>query len=203
MKLLSCIRELQAIAQSGLFYGKGPYDLERYAQLQNLAVSMLSEVTKTQEADLRGLISQDSGYATPKIDVRAAVFQENRILMVREREEGLWSLPGGWADVNESPSEAITREVFEESGYEVKAMKLAAVWDRNRHPHPPIFHHLYKAFFICQLENGTPRTSHEIDEIGFFELNRLPPLSIYRVTLQQIERMFDHMRDMQLPTDFD
>ncbi len=123
--------------------------------------------------------------------------------MVREISDGLWTLPGGWADVNQTPAEAVVKEVWEESGFESRATKLAAVWDRRRHGHPPAFHHAYKLFFLCDLIGGAAKGSIETSEVGFFAEDALPPLSVHRVTAEQIRAMFRHERQRDLPTEFD
>lgn len=149
------------------------------------------------------LFKQGAGYATPKVDVRAAVFRDEQVLLVRETEDGGWSLPGGWADVGDSPSVAAVREVREESGYEVVVRKLAAVYDRDRHGHPPIPFHAYKLFFICDLIGGESARSYETDAADFFAEDKLPPLSLTRVTPDEICHMFGHYRHPEWPTSFD
>ncbi|HHX64279.1 MAG TPA: NUDIX domain-containing protein, partial [Chloroflexi bacterium] len=156
------------------------------------------------------LFEGETGYATPKVDVRGCVFHDGRLLLVRERSDGRWTLPGGWADVGESPAQSVAREVYEESGYRVRAAKLLAVYDRALHPHtPPYPYHIYKLFFRCDLEDPAPvaeqvsRTDHEISHVGFFAEDALPELSISRVTPEQIARMFAHSRHPGWPTDFD
>lgn len=150
------------------------------------------------------LYAQEAGYATPKVDVRGAVFRDNAILLVREASDGRWALPGGWADVHDSPSESVVREIAEESGFETKVRKLAAVLDRSRHPHVPVRpFHIYKMFFVCELTGGAPRPNHEIQDVGFFEEDAIPELSLGRVLPFQIERMFAHWRRPDLPTEFD
>ncbi len=148
----------------------------------------------------------EEGYATPKLDVRGAVFdQSGRILMVRETvDAGSWTLPGGWADVNQTPAESVAREVAEESGYCARICKLAAVWDRARQGHPPGPFSICKLFFICALEGGSARTSLETSETGWFAEDAIPSdLSLGRVLPHQIARMFAHWRAPDLPTEFD
>ena len=135
--------------------------------------------------------------------MRGAVFQDDAILLVKERSDGLWTLPGGWADINESPRQCVEKEIWEESGYRATAVKLLAVYDRNLHLHPPIPWHTYKLFFLCQLDGGAPAHSLETNGVGFFREDELPPLSVMRVTLEQINRMFDHARHPDWPTDFE
>lgn len=195
--------QLQAIAQNGLAFSKDDYDRERYEQLQKIAASLLSEKMEMTPQEARELWRHEEGYATPKVDVRGAMFQDGKVLLVRERSDGKWTLPGGWADINDSPSEAVVREVFEESGYRAKAVKLAAVYDRNRHPHPPMLYHVYKLFFICEMVGGQAAFSHETDGVDFFRLHELPELSLARVTAGQIARLFEHDQKRELATDFD
>jgi len=127
----------------------------------------------------------------------------NHILLVKERSDGLWTLPGGWADVNDSPAQAVEKEILEESGYKAKAIKIAAVYDRNKHGHPYHLYHTYKLFFLCEITGGKPSKTMETDGVGFFAENNLPPLSVDRVTAAQIKRMFEHYRNPGLATDFD
>ncbi len=149
------------------------------------------------------LFGREVGYATPKVDVRAAVFRDQQLLFVREREDGCWTLPGGWADVGDSPSEVAVREVYEESGYNTRAVKLLAVYDRDRQGHPPLSHYVYKLFFQCELVSGSPLASIETDEVAFFAENEIPQLSLTRIMPAQVVRIFDHYRHPDWPTDFD
>lgn len=148
-------RQLMAIAQNGLTYSNSPYDVERYEAVRGIAAEMMADRTGTDQERIVRLFAQQSGYATPKVDVRGVVFRDDAILLVKECEDGGWTLPGGWADVNESPREAVEREVVKESGYEVRATKLLAVLDRAKHPHvPPFPFHIYKVFILCDLIGG-------------------------------------------------
>jgi ADP-ribose pyrophosphatase YjhB (NUDIX family) len=200
---LNWARRLQAIAQSGLTYCKDKFDIQRYEQIRALAAEIMADGSAQDPARLEKLFAQQSGYATPKVDVRVAAFQNGRILLVRELEDGCWTLPGGWADVGEPPSIAAAREVLEESGYEVRITKLAAVFDRDLHGHPPYAFHAYKLFFVGELSGGAPQNSHETADAQFFAENQLPPLSLSRVTPSQIAHLFEHLRHPQLPTSFD
>lgn len=132
----------------------------------------------------------------------AVVFRHDEVLLVRERADGKWTLPGGWADVNDAPSWAVEREIAEESGFRARAVKLAAVYDRNKH-HPPLLFHAWKLFFICEITGGSPRSSYEISDVDFFKLERLPELSPGRTTVHQLQRMRVHDLDRALPTEFD
>jgi ADP-ribose pyrophosphatase YjhB (NUDIX family) len=201
--VLEWARKLQAIAQNGLAFSRDPFDRERYLQLEDLAATMLSTELEAPPDAVRALWKDQQGYATPKVDVRGGVFRGDQVLLVRERSDGRWTLPGGWADVNEAPSEAVAREILEESGYRARAVKLAALLDKNRHPHPPGIHHIYKLFFLCELTGGSPGTSDETDAVEFFPVGALPELSTGRVLAAQIERLHRHQLDPALPTDFD
>jgi ADP-ribose pyrophosphatase YjhB (NUDIX family) len=197
-------RELQAIAQAGLTFSQNEFDLDRFRRLRVIAVEMLALGGDAPLERVRTLFDQEVGYPTPKVDVRGAVFRDGRILLVREVSDGLWTLPGGWADVNQSAKECVEREIREESGFEAQAVKLAAVWDRRRQA-PPRSHaySIYKLFFICELLGGTARPSIETSAVDFFALDQLPPLSVGRTTAHQIERMFAHQRDRSLMAEFD
>lgn len=200
---LTWARKLQAIGQNGLTYSKDPFDIERFEELRELALEILQNYTDSDLPRIRDLFAGEHGHATPKVDVRGVVFNEDAILLVRERADGKWTLPGGWVDVNESPSESVVREVFEESGYQAKALKLLACYDRNRHPHPPHPYHVYKLFFHCEILGGSPSTSYETDGVDFFKQDAIPELSTGRVTSAQIDRFFEFLRSPDLPTDFD
>lgn len=201
---LAWAREIQAIAQSGLAFTKDIYDRERYERLRALAARMMAATSAADPAFIEHLFAGESGYATPKIDVRGAVFRDGKILLVRERaDEGRWTLPGGWADVNRSPSEAVIAEVREEAGLEVRPVKLAALYDRRRHPHPPFPFHIYKLFFLCEVTAGRPAPGMETEGVDFFSLDALPELSTGRVLAAQIARMFAHHAEKDLPTEFD
>jgi len=203
---LAWAREVQAVAQTGLTFCKDPYDRERYEALRDLAARVMTSAGGANLAAVVNLFAAQEGYATPKIDVRGAAFDaEGRILMVREAQDaGRWTLPGGWADVNLTAAENVAKEVVEESGFEVRVRKLAAVWDRTRQGHDPAPFSAYKLFFICDITGGAVRTSLETTEVAFFAEDALPAdLSTGRVLPHQLRRMFAHARDNTLPTEFD
>jgi ADP-ribose pyrophosphatase YjhB (NUDIX family) len=202
--LLQWAQRLQAIAQNGLTYARDPFDVERFNQVRQIAAEILASGSATTPTEsLVDLFKRNFGYATPKVDVRAAVFQDDRILLVKERSDGCWTLPGGWADIGDPPSVAALREVREESGYEATAKKLAAVYDRELHNHPPYPFHSCKLFFVCELAGGTAQTSMETTAVDFFAEDALPPLSLVRVMPVQIRHMFAHYRHPEWPTSFD
>jgi len=196
-------RELKAIAQIGLTFNRDPYDRERYERIRELAAAVIAAGSAHNVHALLEAFRVEIGYATPKVDVRAAAFDAGRILLVREVSDGGWTLPGGWADVNESPSMSAVREVLEESGFEARAVKLAAVYDYRKRNRPQHLDSIYKLFFICELTGGSARPSIETSEVAFFARHELPPLSVGRTTAAQIERMFAHAEEPGLPTDFD
>jgi ADP-ribose pyrophosphatase YjhB (NUDIX family) len=201
---LKWAKELQAIAQNGLTFSSNGYDTERYTAIQNIAAEVMASYGNVEKEYVLDLFSRDVGYATPKVDVRGVVFRDGDLLCVREREDNLWTLPGGWADINECPSEAVAREVFEESGYETRVVKLLAVYDRSKHGHVPVFpYHVYKLFFLCELTGGMPKPGKETSEVLFFGEYNIPMLSLSRVTPQQTARFFEHYRNPNWPTDFD
>lgn len=202
-KWLKWAKTLQSISQNGLTFAQDPYDRERYTQLQKIAAEIMSAHSDATFAQVLDLFQREQGYATPKVDVRAAVFRNNEILMVLERQDGRWSLPGGWADVGETPADVAEREVMEESGYSTRAVKLLAIYDRNRHEHPPLPFHVYKIFLQCELLDENPKPHADCADAAFFPQGKLPPLSLTRVTEAQVVRMFKHLRDPSLPADFE
>ncbi|MDZ8227803.1 MULTISPECIES: NUDIX hydrolase [unclassified Nostoc] len=202
-KWLEWAQKLQAIAQNGLTYSENPFDIERYKQLRAIATEIMATYSNVEHSHVLDLFSREVGYATPKVDVRGAIFRDDTILLVKERADGCWTLPGGWADVGESPSQVVMKEVYEESGYQARAIKLLAVYDRDKQGHPPLPFYVYKLFFKCELIGGSPSSSIETEEVGFFAEDALPELSIGRVTPAQITRLFQHYRQPDLPTDFD
>lgn len=203
---LTWARSLQALAQTGLAFTRDPYDRERYETLLQIAARMFAAHTGTPAERIADLFRGETGYATPKIDVRAAVFDaQGRILMVREAMDGgRWTLPGGWADVNVTPADNAVKEVAEESGYEARVLKLAAVWDRTRQRHPHAAFSCCKLFYVCALTGGAARTSLETTGVDWFTRHAIPAdLSLGRVLPHQIERMFEHAAQPDLPADFD
>jgi ADP-ribose pyrophosphatase YjhB (NUDIX family) len=195
--------QLRAVSQYGLTYTKDVYDRERFLQVEAIANAIGSRLTGESELRVGQALTLEVGPPSPKLDVRAAVFRDDSILMVRESADGLWSLPGGWIDVGESAAHAAVREVKEETGYDCSARKLLAVLDRNQHAHPLMLMHVYKLIFMCDLLGGTPRTSVETTAVDFFPLEKLPPLSTSRISTQEIESAFRHRAQPELPTEFD
>ena len=203
MKWISIVQRIQAISQTGLTYAQNGYDIERYRELSEIAAVLMAGPEPLSAGLAKELFTREAGYATPKVDVRGAVFQNGRILLVREAEDGCWTFPGGWAEVGQSAAESAEREVREESGYLVKAVKLLACWDRNKHPHPPIPFYAYKLLFQCKILGGAPTVSSETTEVGFFAEDEIPALSTGRTLPEQIRFAFACLRDPAAPTVFD
>ncbi|NLT72817.1 MAG: NUDIX hydrolase [Chloroflexi bacterium] len=196
--------QLQALAQDGMAYTENAYDRERYAAIRRIAAEMMATASPWPPERIEALFAGQAGYATPKVDVRGAVFQGGRILLVQEHTDGLWTLPGGWADPGDTPSVAVEREIHEESGYTARATRLLAVYDRATQGHqPPHPFSIYKICFLCDLTGGQPATSIETDAVGFFDIGALPPLSLPRVTARQIERFAYLAVHPEIAPDFD
>jgi ADP-ribose pyrophosphatase YjhB (NUDIX family) len=203
-KWIEWSRELRTIALTGLASTRGPFDRERYEQLLELTTEISTNHSNVEHPTISLTFDATIGSETPKVDVRGVVFQGRRLLLVRERHDGLWSLPGGWADVNDSPSEAVEKEILEESGYIAKATRLLAILDQAKHPHrSPYPFRTYKFFIMCSLGGGTPQTGLEVSEVGFFGQNKIPPLSTFRVTREQIDFCFDVHDQSGAPCRFD
>ena len=197
---------LSALAQDGLAYGASAFDLDRYQQVGRLAAELLSALSGRPADELAVELGRDSGYATPKVDVRGAIFDgQERVLLMREKTDGRWSLPGGWADPGDAPSAAVTREILEETGYHSSAVKLIACWDRDLQGNPPPLPvHVYKLFFLCRPDGAVQAPSElETLDVGWFDVHVPPPLSLGRVNHRQLERALAHHRDPALPTEFD
>lgn len=203
--LLDFSREIQAISSTGLNFSKDPYDLQRFKQLNEIAAELIANHSLHSKEFVNRVFSAESGYITPKIDVRGALFAKNKILMVREQASGSWTLPGGYVDVNESLSQAVEREVLEESGFVVKAKKVAAIYDHRKHGYKAHLYHFYKIYLLCDLVGGRENTNIETSEVAYFAPSDLGlvPLDPGRITKEHVLRMFDHYSQPSLLTDFD
>jgi ADP-ribose pyrophosphatase YjhB (NUDIX family) len=200
---LDLARRLHALARTGLHFCGSEYDRERYVEIEQIAAELLSGPSPADREALLALWRNETGYVTPKVEVRGAAFRDEQVLLVRETADGRWTLPGGWADVNESPSQAVEKELSQESGFSARAVKLAALYDRKLHGHGPTLHHGWKAFFLCEITGGEARGSYETDAVGFFDPAQLPEMSLGRSTPRQVARMLEHWRNRGLATDFD
>lgn len=199
---LSWAREIFSLSQSGITYSGNPYDIERYKRLQQITAEILASQSQVSKEAVLDSFSMQAGYITPKIDVRGAVVQNGKILLIQERADERWAMPGGWADLGDSPSAMVEREVWEESGFRVKAEKVVAVLDANR-IEPMEFYHAYKIIFLCRLLDGAPRTNYETLAVDFFQPDSLPPLSIYRTNEAMLREVFAHVEHPARPTLFD
>lgn len=200
--LLDQARRLLAVAQTGLHYTKNEFERERYEEVAQIAAELLGNA-EHHSGQIRAVWRMEEGYTTPKLDVRGALFSGDRVLLVRERSDGKWTVPGGFADVNEWPSLSILKEIEQESGFTARVLKLAAVHDRNRHNYPPFMFHIWKLLFVCELTGGAPRLSNETDGVEFFALDALPELSTGRITAEQLQLLHRHYLEPALPTEFD
>lgn len=197
-QLINFVNRIRALAQNGLVYAENEYDTERYTELLELSDKITGLVSGRSVAEIKDCFFMERDYVTPKVDIRAVVFNErNEILLVKERADGCWSLPGGWADVGYSPKEVAAKEVKEETGLNVIPVKLLAVHDKKCHNHPPALHYAYKIFILCEITGGELRTAFDIPDNGFFPQNNLPPLSLERVLKSQIDLMFEYKENPQ------
>lgn len=201
--LAAWAERLQLIAQAGLTYSQNPYDLQRFSQIQGLAAEMLAAHSENPPEKIQALLADERGYQTPKVDVRAVIIKDGKMLFVKELADGGWTLPGGWVDSGDQPSYAAEREVWEESGYTARATRLLAVLDHRLHGYPPYFFHIYKLFFQCEITGGAPATSLETGGVAWFGPEETPELSVARTTPEIIQLMFQQVNNPLAPALFD
>lgn len=202
-KWLDFAIRIQSIAQAGLLYGKDQYDKERYGELRKIAAEMISEKTDISVEKVYDLFCNETGYQTPKVDTRAAVFMDDKILLVHENN-GTWSMPGGWCDVDQSIASNTEKEVKEEAGFTVKAEKLIAVQDWRKHNVTNYAYGVVKAFVMCRYESGNFEENIETTEIAFFGKDELPDhLAVEKCTKEQILMCFEAYENPEMPTLFD
>lgn len=185
------VSEIQALAQSGLAYTTSEFDTERFHRLLEIASEMAANMSQLATDDVHKMFTMQAGYATPKIDIRSFSLENDKILLVRERADNRWTLPGGFADINEPPSQAVIRETKEEAGYDVTPKSLLAFWDILKHNYPLQWPHIYKCVFHCEITGGKPMANLEISEIAFFGVNELPELSTPRITKKQLTTLYE------------
>lgn len=200
---LEWAKRIQALSQSGLAFSNDIYDIERYEELREISIEIMRDHTELEMNKIRDLFTSETGYQTPKVDVRGVVFKNNQILMVRENIDDKWSLPGGFCDIGLSPSENVVKEIKEESGFDVLPIRLIALMDKNKHPHPPEAYHYYKIFILCEIMGGKPTLGIETNSINFFSEHNLPQLSTNRNTESQIKTLFEFLRNPQKETILD
>jgi ADP-ribose pyrophosphatase YjhB (NUDIX family) len=200
---LEWAREIQALGQTGLAYSGNDYDTQRYRRLVEIAAEIVQSHTSLLGEPVLQNFRVQPGYATAKVDVRGAVVRDGEILLVQERSDGRWCMPGGWADVGVLPSAMVVREVWEESGFQVQARKVIGLYDANREGIPLEFYHAYKVVFLCDIVGGEARPSNETLAVGFFKFGDLPPLSAARTSERHLAEVLAHLRDQNRPAAFD
>ena len=200
---LQWAREIQAVSQTGLTFAGSDYEVQRYKRLTEIAAEIVQEYTGLAKEHLLQDFVAQPGYATPKVDVRGAVVRDGQILLVQERADERWCMPGGWADVGDLPSGMVVREVWEESGFHVVPRKVVGVYDANRNGRPLELYHAYKLVFLCELTGGEARPSDETLDVRFFSFDDLPPLSLSRTHQRHLAEVQAHLRDPDRPAAFD
>lgn len=200
---LGIAREIQQLSQTGLAFATNDYEKKRYTRLIEIVSEIIENHSQLEKESVKKYLMNHPGYATPKIDVRAAVIKDNQILLVQESTDKCWAMPGGWADVGDIPSQVAIRETKEESGYDVIPKKVIGVYDANRlGGHLELFH-AFKIIFLCDLIGGEARISDETLDVRFFPLDKLPPLSLNRTNEKHIAEIKLHLSDKNRPTYFD
>lgn len=191
-QIVEWAKELQSLAQAGLFYGHDVYDKERYQRIREIAAEMMLMRADVPAEKITGLFCGDEGYQTPKVDTRAAIFRDGKILLVCEK--GKWSMPGGWCEFNLSPAENTIKETKEEAGLDVSVRRVIAVQDRDKHNTPPYAYGVVKIFFQCEILGGAFADNPETSESGFFSLEECPPLAETKCSEEQVRMCFDAYR---------
>lgn len=189
------IKRIQALAEIGLEYSEIPYDIERYQELHEISLQLLEKMTDVPVDKIIPVIQEKNGYKTPKVDIRAAVFNDDgKILLVQENVDNCWSMPGGWTDICYSPKEVAEKECLEEAGIKVKAIRLLAIMDKQKQKMPPEFEYVYKIFLLCEPLSHTISTGSETTDVGWFTEEDLPELSQPRNSKEQVNLMFQYFR---------
>lgn len=187
----SWAKEIKSLSQTGLAYSKDEFDKERYYKLNDIAVNMLSYISGLDNLTIENLLPIEEGYHTPKVAVRGLVVRDDEILMVKEAADGLWCLPGGWCDIDLTASENIEKEVYEETGLKTKASRLLAFFDQTKKNPSITMQYIYTVYFLCEIESGELRGSMETDDVQFFSYSSLPPLSIERMSMEQLNTVLE------------
>lgn len=198
------IKRVQALAEIGLEFSQNIFDRERYIELQDITFQIMEQLTNVPVEKIIPVIQDKNGYKTPKVDVRAVVFNEkNQILLIQEKMDGKWAMPGGWADIGYSPAEVAVKECFEEAGLKVETIKLLAVLDKQKQNMPPAFEYVYKIFMLCKKLGDNISVGSETSDVGWFNEYELPELSTPRNTEEQIKMMFQYHRGERIEPYFD
>lgn len=203
--LAAFLEQVLATAQAGLTYSQDPFDIARFEALRAATAALIASQSDLKPDAIASWIALDEGYPTPKLDVRALILDDaGRLLLVQERSDGLWTLPGGWCDIGDSPAGAVVREVVEETGLECRAVQLLALFDKHKHPHPPQLPHAHKAFFLCEVTGGSLLIeTDETQDAAYFPIDALPALSLHRVVATQLQSLHAHVRQGRRETLFD
>jgi ADP-ribose pyrophosphatase YjhB (NUDIX family) len=202
-KWLKIAREIQQLSQTGAAFAVTDYEKNRYKRLTEITAEIIDHHTDLEKESVQKVLMEQPGYATPKIDIRAAVIKDGKILLVQESTDNCWAMPGGWADVGDIPSEVAIRETKEESGYDVKPVKVIGVYDANRIGGRLEFFHAFKIIFLCELIGGKAQTSEETLDVRFFDFDVLPPLSMNRTNNKHIDEIKLHLSNSERKTFFD
>ena len=193
---LDLVKRIKAIAETGLVYTEGDYDKERYEELRGISLQMLAELSDISLTKLNNFFLPQLDYPTPKVDVRGFVLNgRDEILMAKESIDDRWTIPGGWADIGTSPKEVVVKEIKEETGMEAEVIRLLAIYDKQRHQHPPEPHYVYKLIFFCKATGGQLSPGFDMRGADWFALNRLPPLSEDRILRSQLEHLYQLVKD--------
>lgn len=202
-KWLNIAREIQQLAQTGSAFAVTAYEKDRYKRLTEITAEIIENHTTLEKESVNKVLMEHPGYATPKIDVRAAVIKDDKILLVQESTDNCWAMPGGWADVGDIPSEVAIRETKEESGFDVHPIKVIGVYDANRVGGRLEFYHAFKIIFLCELIGGKAATSDETLDVRFFNFNELPLLSLNRTNEKHLDEIKLHLKNPDRKTYFD
>jgi ADP-ribose pyrophosphatase YjhB (NUDIX family) len=200
---LDIAREVQQLAQTGNAFAVTNFEKDRYKRLSEIVTEIIEHHTQLDKETIQKVLMEQPGYATPKVDVRSVVIKDNKILLVQESTDSCWAMPGGWADVGDYPSQVAIRETKEESGFDIKPIKIIGVFDANRTGRRLEFFHAFKIIFLCELIGGEAKTSDETLDVKFFSFNELPPLSMNRTNQKHIDEIKLHLEDPERKTYFD
>ena len=198
------IKRLHALAEIGLQYCDISFDRERYEEIREITLEILEKMTDVPVEEIVPVIEEKNGYRTPKVDVRAVVFNEkDQILLIQEKVDGKWAMPGGWTDISYSPGEVAVKECMEEAGLKVKATRLLAIMDKQKQGMPPAFEYVYKIYLLCEKLDDNISTGSETDDVAWFDEDKLPELSQPRNTEAQIAMMYEYYRGKRTEPYFD
>ena len=195
-ELITLAQRIRAMSQTALTYSSNEYEIERSKEFIEISHRITSIVSGVSDDEISACFNPVKEYITPKLDIRAVIFNDkDEILLVREKADGRWSLPGGWSDVGFTPTEIVVKEVKEETGFDVYVVKLLAVLDKRCYKHPSSTFYVYKFCFLCEITGGDDELTFDILDKGFFALHKLPPLSLDRILPEQIELLDKLRRD--------